>query len=244
MRIIILSDTHGYHDSLKIPDGDMIIHSGDNSVYGEIWEIKKFLKWFGELPHKYKIFVNGNHEKVVSKMGLMKSLVAEFKEYYNFHYLEHESIEIEGLKIFGSPYTPEFFDWAYMYDRPKGGLVWSEIPMDSDIIVTHGPPYGIMDGVVPFDRYNFDHAGCHYLKAKIDLIKPKLNCFGHIHKHYGFKKLDDVLYVNAANCNDAYVPVNKPIVVDTDSWEVVDSGKVDNKKDYSHETRLINIEFD
>lgn len=245
MRIVILSDTHTYHDPIKVPDGDMLIHCGDSTINGETWEMKKFLDWFSSHPHKHKVFINGNHEKVVERMGIMKELAAER---WDLVYLEHETKEVAGFKIFGSPHTPEFFDWAYMYRKQQGGLVWSMIPYDADIVITHGPPYGILDTTNYLRDGEDPHVGCPYLWSKIQLVKPKLHCFGHIHPAYGWAKVNHptnpTLFVNASNCDSAYVPRHKPIVVDTDTWEVVEQGQAEIDPDLQMKGRMKQLELD
>ncbi len=235
MRLVIISDTHAYHSAIKMPEGDMVIHCGDNTIYGEEYEMKSFLEWFGGLKYKHKVFINGNHEVMVAKKSLGDRTythlkVQERNKYHfdNITYLENEAVEIEGLKFYGSPNTPEFFDWAYMYGRGgEGKEIWAKIPDDTDVLITHGPPETILDGVRPHAHYHSPFAGCPYLLERVREIKPKLHCFGHIHEHYGTRRLanpkySDTLFVNASTCNSRYVPVHPPIVVDTETWEVVE----------------------
>jgi len=223
--IAFISDTHTFHSSIKTPaDVDILVHCGDNTIYGEIAEMKNFIEWFGNQKPRHKIFINGNHEVKVSKLGdLTKRLVEEHNKYHftNIHYLEEEEVVIEGIKFWGSPYTPEFFDWAYMYNREDGERRWMGIPDDADVLITHGPPYGIMDNVQPFDRYQFDHAGCSALLEKIKEVKPKIHAFGHIHGSYGTERIADTLFINASTCNEAYIPIHPVIVVDSETWEIV-----------------------
>lgn len=228
MRLVILSDTHGYHNQIKVPDGDILIHCGDSTIYGEIWEMNKFLIWFGNQRHKYKIFINGNHEVQVWKRNYTKQMVEDYNrgnpQRTPIHYLEDERLGLAGLSFYGSPRTPIFFDWAYMYDREKGADIWQGIPDNTDVLITHGPPAGILDGVKPFGDYMRSKAGCDALLERVQEIKPKLHCFGHIHTSHGWEKHGETLFVNAANCNARYVPNQPPIVVDTDAWEVIEYG--------------------
>jgi predicted phosphodiesterase len=223
MKICIVSDTHTYHSPVKIPDCDILIHCGDSTLYGEIWEMNNFLTWFGNQPAKHKIFINGNHEVQVWKLNLTKQLVESHNKYFmtNIHYLEDERLGLAGFNFYGSPRTPEFFDWAYMFDRDDGGLVWNGIPDSTDILITHGPPAGILDTVQPFGEYNRSKAGCDALLEKVRQVQPKLHCFGHIHTSYGWEQHGETLFVNAATCDARYVPNHPPIVVDTDTWQVI-----------------------
>lgn len=228
-KICIISDTHTYHARVNIPKGvDILVHCGDNTIYGEPWEFQNFLTWFGDQKPKHKIFVNGNHEVVVARQGQVKDMVRRHNANYftNLHYLEESEVVVEGLKFWGSPKTPEFFDWAYMYKREDGERQWMGVPDDVDVLITHGPPAGVLDKVKPMGIYTREKAGCDDLLAKVKEVKPKLHCFGHIHYTYGWLKMANpaipTLFVNAATCDSRYVPVHKPIVVDTDTWEVVE----------------------
>jgi len=232
MRICFISDTHTWHGNIVIPQADILVHCGDNTIYGEIWEMKNFIEWFGNQKPKHKIFINGNHEVMVAKLGnYTKQMVNDFNKYNftNVCYLEDEAIEIEGVKFYGSPWTPEFFpeNWAYQLYPDKAELLWGAIPEETDVLITHGPPCGVLDAVRPFGRYDRTNAGCPELMKRVKELKPKVHAFGHIHHEYGYRKLANpavpTLFVNAAICNANYNPVNKPIVVDTDTWEIVDA---------------------
>lgn len=234
MKLVFISDTHGFHDAINMPEGDILIHSGDISIEGTISQVQKFVQWFGAQKYKHKIFINGNHEVYVWKDRKMESILKDYNNsnpFANIHYLEDSGVEIEGLKFWGSPKTPEFFDWAYMYNRDDKSRyeAWKDMPSEIDVLITHGPPQGVLDGVIPFGRYLDPMSGCAELMKKVKEIKPKVHVFGHIHEHYGFKKWKhpEILFINASTCNGSYKPTRKPIVVDTETWEVVDYGTVD-----------------
>jgi Icc-related predicted phosphoesterase len=183
-RIWHIGDTHTYHGLLEIPKGiDIVIFSGDCSnprdAYNNEPEVRNFLDWFKSLPIKHKIFVAGNHDSSIEKGLVSKDDFA----ISGVHYLENDHIEIEGLKIWGSPHTPTFGNWSFMKHRAKLDKVWKHIPEDTDIVVVHGPPKGILDL-----SYNSDHTlefcGCSALKKRIlNLPNLKLVCFGHIHNN-------------------------------------------------------------
>lgn len=207
-----------------MPEGDILVHCGDSTIDGSEWNYKKFLIWFGKQDYKHKVFINGNHEVVVWKNETSEYLVRTHNAGFvtNLHYLENTGVELDGIKFWGSPYTPEFFDWAYMYRRDEGAEKWKDIPANTDVLITHGPPAGILDNVRPCGwRYPLHNAGCFDLLKKIEEIKPKVHCFGHIHSSYGTKKVGDTLFVNASTCNEDYSPVHPPIVIDSETWEVV-----------------------
>jgi Icc-related predicted phosphoesterase len=185
MKIWHISDTHGYHDMLTVPENiDIAIHSGDCSnpinPYNNEPEVRQFIDWYKELPIKYKIYVAGNHDSSIEK-----KLVTE-KDFFNndIIYLEDDYIHIEGLKIHGSPVTPNFGNWCFMKDRSKLDKHWQRtIEDDVDILVVHGPPKGILD-ISDTREHTIENCGCNALKRHVlTRIKPKLMLFGHIHNN-------------------------------------------------------------
>lgn len=214
-KLIFISDTHTYHDRLLIPDGDFIIHSGDYSFTGTIPEVNSFMTWFSELPHRHKIVVNGNHEKMFwANPTLFESLIPK-----NVTFLFDRAVALDGLNFYGSPHTKEFCGWAYPYYNPKEAeVIWNRIPDNTDILVTHQPPYKIRDGVpfklgreglyVPSLDTEGDPQGCEVLRERLRTIKPMIHSFGHIHPGTGYSMIDDTLFINASVCNDNYQPIN------------------------------------
>ena len=206
MKIVCISDTHGQHAALQLPAGDMILHAGDLSGRGRDWEIRDFLNWFSNLPHKHKVFIGGNHD------FLLEDHPEDFKEMIpaNVTYLEDSFTVIEGIKIWGSPITPWFFDWAFNRRRgPEIKKHWDKIPEDTDILITHGPPARIRD-----KTNKGDFAGCEDLMLRIQEVKPKVHLFGHIHEAYGQQTTDGTQFVNASVLNLEYRMVNNPIVIE------------------------------
>lgn len=203
MKLVLISDTHGKHRQLELPAGDMLIHAGDISRHGEMDTIQDFNDWLAELPFKYKVVIAGNHDFCFETLVGQKLLT-------NATYLQDSAIVIEGLKIYGSPWQPRFFDWAFNLDRGDPlKAKWQEIPADTDILITHGPPWGVGDttnrGVL---------AGCQDLLERIQEISPKLHVFGHIHEGYGLYQNTPTIFANASTCNLGYQPINLPIVID------------------------------
>ena len=207
MTLTLISDTHFRHNQLELPGGDMLIHAGDLCGHGTEGEALAFLRWFGEQPYKYKIFIAGNHDwffEKNSKIDIYK-IIPE-----NIYYLNDSGVEIEGLKIWGSPVQPAFLDWAF--NRKKGAEInkhWKLIPKDTDILITHGPPFGILDRTT--SNYN---AGCEMLLKKVNQIQPKLHVFGHIHEGYGMVEKGKTIFANASSVNFNYQMVNAPIVIE------------------------------
>ena len=182
LKIWHISDTHGFHELLQIPEGiDMVIHSGDCSnprdPYTNEPEVRRFIDWFGGLDIKYKVYVAGNHDTSIERGFVTK---ADFNN-QGIVYLENETYEIEGIKIFGSPHTPQFGYWAFMKDRNKLERIWRRaIPDGADIVIVHGPPKGVLD--LSYDRDNLmERCGDKSLMNRVMEVKPKLMLFGHIH---------------------------------------------------------------
>lgn len=183
MKIWHISDTHRKHHQLNVPEVDMIIHSGDFSDTRKPDlnrnEVVDFINWFSSLPTKYKVLTAGNHDTSIFHKHFLVSEIPS-----NIIYLENSGVEIEGLKIYGAPQTPTFGrDWAWNVDRAKIHECWNLIPRDIDILVTHGPPMGILDATM---HINIEQVGCRNLLKHITEIQPKLHCFGHIHNSPGF----------------------------------------------------------
>lgn len=211
-RIICLSDTHNCNQQIEVPDGDVLIHAGDATVRGTLSEVENFLQWFSALPHKRKIFVAGNHDWLYETNNIYaRNLTAKF----NIEYLQDSFTEIEGLKIYGSPWQPRFYDWAFNLNRgAEIAEKWKLIPDDTDVLITHGPPHGILDEVPR--AFWIENTGCEELIKKVEVLSGKnlkLHIFGHIHCGYGQTEKFGVKFVNAANCDESYEPTQLPIVV-------------------------------
>lgn len=215
MRIVALSDTHGLHWDIekynKIPDGDVLVHTGDFQSYGKLEELYDFNKWLGTLPHPCKLVIAGNHDKAAWETYKEQTQI----RFTNAIYLQDSGVEIGGVKFWGSPWSPTFFNWYFMLDRGSDKMKRKreEIPEDTDILLTHSPPMYKLD----FSTFGNEHAGCEQLRNRVDEIKPRYHIFGHMHAHNGMIRNDYTTFINAAICNDSYKPVNKPIVFDIDS---------------------------
>jgi len=184
-KIWHISDTHGYHDLLIVPENiDWVIHSGDFSNYFDVYknepEALNFLHWYGNLKIPIKILIAGNHD------AYAHSISKKFKEwcdYYKIIYLENDYIILDDIKIFGSPNTPNFGNWYFMKNRAKMDKHWNKIDEDVDVFIVHGPPKGVLDLSENRER-TLEYCGCNSLKNHIlNRIKPKLCLFGHIHNY-------------------------------------------------------------
>ena len=204
MKFVAISDTHCRHQSLRLPKGDVLLHAGDISYKGKKSEVVDFLEWFKKQDFKHKIFIAGNHDFFFEKEKPqeIKKLIPD-----NIIYLKDECVMVESIKIWGSPFTPWFFNWAF--NERRGALLarhWQKIPADTDILMTHGPVFGILDMVV-----NEQHVGCKDLLEKVKELKPKVHVCGHIHEDYGTVKRFGTRFINASVLNEAYELTNKPI---------------------------------
>lgn len=223
MKIHCISDTHLKHGFVNFEENiDMVIFAGDAGTTKEVGEnannLLNFIEWFKYYPAKYKIAIPGNHDKCIEK-----GLVTKDDFYINgIKLLIHESINIEGINIFGSPYTPTFgTGWAYNVDRGKLTPYWEQIPENTDILVTHGPPYGILDITTDYNTNALIHVGDKELKNRIKEINPKYHIFGHIHNESNvinagiFKPSDSkTTYINASVLNLRYEYCNNGIIID------------------------------
>jgi Icc-related predicted phosphoesterase len=206
------------HEKLVLPQGDILIHAGDFTGRGKPWEVEEFFDWLDRQSKEFKhiIFIAGNHDmsfeyKHPWVVDMLKSLPS------NVHYLEDSEIVIDGIKFYGSPWQPEFFNWAFNLPRGKAlAEKWNMIPHDTDVLITHGPPMNILDYTAR-DMWN---VGCLHLFDKVQQVKPKLHVFGHIHEGYGIKEQDGIIFVNASSATLKYESTNKPIVLKYSEKEV------------------------
>ncbi len=218
MKAVCISDTHNYHNDVKLPDADILIHAGDFTMVGSFAEVLEFNEWLGKQEHSYKIVIAGNHDKCLGDnetLGL--------KMITNAIYLQNTGTEIEGKKIWGSPMTHSF-------DRMRAGLTfhaprdgkelkktWDAIPDNLDVLITHGPPFAVLDEVQSdFTKwFSKENCGDGLLAAKVIEKKPRYHIFGHIHEGYGkFVSEYGTTFINASVINEAYNLVNEPIVIE------------------------------
>lgn len=203
LRIAATSDTHTLHDRLKVFECDIFIHAGDFCSCGNETEFFSFIRWLETVPAKHKICIAGNHDICLEKKP---SLFKEFKK-IGAHYLIDSEVVIEDeednkfVKFYGSPYTPEFCNWAFMLSRDGQALKekWSKIPNDVDILITHGPPYGILD-----KNDIRENCGCKALRERIEEIKPTFALWGHLHEDFGMNywAIPGTTCINLSACKD------------------------------------------
>lgn len=205
MKIICISDTHNLHRELNVPPGDVVIHAGDFSEAGSQSETLEFLKWFSSLPHPHKILVAGNHDFYLEKHPEKLDQIIPG----NVHYLIESGISIENVKFWGAPFTPGDGHWAF--NRKRGADIrqnWNLIPEDTNILITHSPPFGILD-----ELDNKRHIGCEELGKRIKKLKIPHHIFGHVHNDYGVVRTGDTMFINSSSLDGRYRHINAPTVL-------------------------------
>lgn len=251
LRLVLISDTHGGHSKIKIPDGDILIHAGDFTYFGKtLNQLKEsdFSSWLAGLPHPYKIVIAGNHEEVLdsgknhltatqakaflfSRPGWNSAPTGDDPLSPGCFYLENQALTVMGIKIYGAPQQPAFSDMAFnLYDAHELREVWKAIPDDVQLLVTHGPPFGVLDDVNQ-SRFNPLYQGCQELAARVrQLQNVKLHVFGHIHEGYGVSDTErlspGVVFANASVAGTMHETANPPIIIDVPDdpekpWKIV-----------------------
>ena len=232
MRITFISDTHTKHKRITddLPGGDLLIHAGDMSSMGRAYEIQDFCKWFDSIDnYDHKVFIAGNHDwgfidhiefSMTNTAVIPEHTQQTLNSYKTFDYLFDEAVEYGqdgnyAVKVYGSPWQPEFYNWAFNLPRRGDELraVWNKIPEGTDILITHGPAYGFVDTV-----YNrpAEHLGCELLTERIGIIKPKIHVCGHIHTGYGHFFDGTTHFINAAVLDERYEYTQEPLTADWD----------------------------
>lgn len=209
MDIVAISDTHGYDlDTIDMPDGDLLLHAGDFTGRGELGYIQKFSEQVNDYDYDNTIVIAGNHD-----FCFKNDLEVRAKEIIeeNCIYLQDSSVTINGYKIYGTPWSSQFGSWAFMDVEEKLYVKYKKIPDDTDIILSHGPPYGINDKVARTPADGDRHVGSKELKNRVERIEPEAVVYGHIHEAHGRETVDEIKYINASICNLDYDPANDPI---------------------------------
>jgi Icc-related predicted phosphoesterase len=217
VKIIAISDVHGKWNKLEIPECDILISAGDYSFRGEPHMVRDYHKWLNKQEAGHIISVQGNHELWVEKNFNEAKLIAQ-EVCPAVHFIDHGVIEIEGIKFYCSAATPWFHDWAWNYHSNELKRHWGTIPKDTNILVTHGPPYMICDEVISVSGCSYDpprYVGCNELREAIKGL-PNLthHIFGHIHCGHGQIELDGVKYYNVSICGESYNVDHEPTVID------------------------------
>lgn len=203
MKVCAISDLHLREPDL--PEADLGLIAGDLTFRGLLKEYKKSMYYLQSQREKFKdaYCTLGNHD---GDLFLELGHREEFERESGWKILIDETVEVQGLKIFGSPYTPEFCNWFWSYESPTNR--WRDfIQEGTDIVVTHGPPYRILDLVE-----RGENVGCYDLAHRLRQVRPKAVVFGHIHSGYGQFEEDGTTYYNVSHCDEQYFGANPPTV--------------------------------
>jgi Icc-related predicted phosphoesterase/effector-binding domain-containing protein len=214
MKIVIVSDTHDFHhlyELFGLPQGDVLIHGGDITRRGKIEEVERFNKWLGTLNYKHILVIAGNHDWCFQREAEKARAALT-----NGTYLEDSGVTIDGVKFWGSPWQPEFHNWAFNLARGAAlAEKWALIPGDTEILITHGPPHGFGDRV-----HSGELVGCRELLKRVEELAPKAHIFGHIHEDYGVFSNERTTFINASFLDGEFDPGNAPIVMTLESGEL------------------------
>lgn len=213
MRIVCISDTHLQHTGFVVPEGDVLIHAGDGTFRGTSQEIRTWLGWIASHGHRHKLVIAGNHDWLFQNAPAdAAALIPD-----GVTYLQDSGAKIEGITFWGSPWQPTFHDWAFNLNRgPVIAEKWKLIPDDTQVLITHGPPFGILDRLPEAFGKEGSQVGCEDLTHRINALGSlRLHVFGHIHHSYG-QEVDwkGRTFVNASSVNEAYQASNPPIIIE------------------------------
>ena len=225
LTVTLISDTHAKHNRLRhdLPGGDLLIHAGDFMTSGyHVHEARNFFEWYDKIvTYDTKVFIAGNHDRIMQLE--VEQMRGELTGYKSIDYLEDEQMSLdrgneagETVHIYGSPWQPEFFQWAYNLPRSGDELKskWAAIPDNTDILVTHGPAWGFVDDV---EGRRGQHLGCELLTERIKAFRPKIHVCGHIHSGYGHYFDGHTHFFNAAVLNERYEYAHTPWHFEWDS---------------------------
>lgn len=202
MKIVVISDTHGEHENLGSLEGDVLIHCGDIGFGGNdsLYALERLDAWFKAQSFKLILCTGGNHD-----FGLEDASRNGGQLFENAIYLEDQAVVFEGIKFYGAPWIPELRFWAFFKDEQAMAKKWASIPEDTDVLLTHTPPHGLLDRTS-----NGKHCGCRALRDRIDQLNLKLHCFGHIHASAGMASNGSTHLINAAMVDKSYKIVRRP----------------------------------
>jgi len=215
MRIVAISDVHGEWSKIDFPPGDILVlagdllpddfsmHAGRNADY-QLPKLESLNHFVGQLPYKHVLMIGGNHDWCLDiRKEQSRALMTRIK------YLEDSGITIDGVRFYGSPWVPNLDGMAFFMPTAGRKDKWAAIPVETDVLITHAPPHGILDW-----HPKYEYLGCTALSHRLTEIKPQAHIFGHIHCAYGKREVGGIRYFNCAMMDEGYVPTNPPHVFD------------------------------
>lgn len=219
-KIVCISDTHSQHNNMRMPDGDILIHAGDSTNTGTRSQLLDFVNWFGNQKHKHKILIFGNHDWGMDGNGKdylswcrrrgvpltdlddIRVEVERLISDLGIILLNRSGVEIEGIKFWGAPDNAKFGGWAFNRNNTQLTEIWKNIPDDTDILITHGPAYGILDRNLEGDMCG----DVPLMKRLNTLPNLKYHICGHIHEDAGVVKVNNTVHINASMLDRYYKP--------------------------------------
>lgn len=189
MRVVAISDTHNLHRHYtSFPTGDVLVHAGDCTTHGSEGELEEFLHWWQQQQFDHKVMVAGNHDRCLEAKPSLAGAVQDD----GTHYLLNTGVMIEGRKFYGSPFTPPYLDFVFQVQLRDASAMWAQIPADTQVLVTHGPPQGIGDAM------RDGHIGCPELLARVQQVRPRYHVYGHVHEGAGVRQHGPTTFMNAS----------------------------------------------
>lgn len=215
MKLCIISDTHNKLSKFTLPKADVLVHCGDWTLGGTFEEFRGFVKDLKAIRNNYKhvVVVPGNHDQIAETAP---GVVVEMLKKTKVTALIDEKAIIEGFNFFGSPWVPACGNWSFQFENDDHAAAhWQRIPANTDILVTHCPPHGVLD--IANSRWAVGHTGCPELAKRVVALKPKLHAFGHIHEGYGMVSSAETDFINAASLKRDYVQQNEPVLIEVNN---------------------------
>lgn len=207
MKLVAFSDIHWRLSELhNVPSGDILIYAGDWCYGDSVRTTIDFATKLKSFSFTYKIVIAGNHDILAEENP---TLVQNILNENGIIYLQDSGITIGGINFWGAPWTPEFNNWAFMKEDRLLKYQWDKIPKGTDILITHGPPFSILDKVG-----GYTSVGSETLESSVLSKKPKIHIFGHIHEGYGKQSSKHTDFYNVAIINEKYELVNKPTEIE------------------------------
>ncbi len=202
MNAMFIGDTYGQHDAILLPRGNMIVHAGNITKNGTRAEVEDFLQWFSSLPYKHKIFIAGAHDRFLeTDPAAVRAMIPE-----GVVYLEESGVEIEGLKIWGSPYNCYNHGSAFSCDATEIVAHWEKIPAETDMVIIHTPAYGVLD-----ENFKGEHEGSKELLRRLVKVEPKYFIYGHRQSTHGYEYRHGIHFINASVSNEEFKITHKPV---------------------------------
>lgn len=196
MKLVFISDTHNKHEQINVPPCDVVCHCGDSTMHGDLSEYLVFAKWFARLEAKHKVLIPGNHDFCLQEM---LDICKEETNGYGIHLLLDSGIVLDGVSFWGTPWVPNLVNWAFYGPRDQLLNKFSLVPNGVNVLLSHGPPRGMMDNV------RLQNVGSEEMREMTNEVKPKIHAFGHIHEGTGMRRMEDGrVFINCSSLDERY----------------------------------------